>query len=234
MEVTTWPTVAITTSGLVPFAIEHCWAVARDFGQICKLFDGMEVGGRRSVVRSGMLDGAPGTCIGALRYVDFGTIRLIQQLDCVDNEAHKISWHAVAHPLNRSEFPGSFVNDSYGISMKPVSMNNATYVELRGKFMTEPENVTAMIAFLDNMQETAVGGITRCLVQSTLQPSMAQGLGMGPGPNTFSQQQQPGMSHPVSHQMGPAAHMPQAHWQADQSPSNSNPSSETSTLPTQW
>ncbi len=43
--------------------------------------------------------------------------------------------------VHRSEFPGSFVNDSYGISMKPVSMNNATYVELRGKFMTEPENV---------------------------------------------------------------------------------------------
>ncbi len=33
-------------------------------------------------------EGAPGTCIGALRFVDFGTIRLIQQLDALDDDAH--------------------------------------------------------------------------------------------------------------------------------------------------
>ena len=37
---------------------------------------------------SAVQDGAPGTCIGALRFVDFGPIRLIQELDAVDDEAH--------------------------------------------------------------------------------------------------------------------------------------------------
>ncbi|KAK9835714.1 hypothetical protein WJX74_006533 [Apatococcus lobatus] len=161
-----WPTIKIITSDVVPFSVEHCWPIARDFGQIQLLFDGMDVHGRPQTVRSGMLDGAPGTCIGALRFVDFGPIRLIQELDAVDDEAHVIKWHAVAHPLNKSEFPGSFVNDSYSIHMTPISTSSATYVELRGQFITEPENVQAMTAFLDNMQETAVGGITRCLLNS--------------------------------------------------------------------
>ncbi|KAK9865275.1 hypothetical protein WJX84_005638 [Apatococcus fuscideae] len=88
-----------------------------------------------------MLAGAESTCIGALRLIDFGNIRMVHQLDSIDDEAHSIAWHAVAHPLNRSAFPGSFCQDCYKITMIPVTMGNVTFVELYGRFKTEPENV---------------------------------------------------------------------------------------------
>lgn len=36
--------------------------------------------------------------------------------------------------------PGSFVNDGWTISMKPVSMGQMTHIHMTGKFLTEPEN----------------------------------------------------------------------------------------------
>lgn len=33
------------------------------------------------------------------------------------------------------------MNDSYSIHMTPITTSNATHVELRGQFITEPENV---------------------------------------------------------------------------------------------
>lgn len=41
--------------------------------------------------------------------------------------------------------PGSFVNDGWTISMKPVSLGNMTHIHMTGKFLTEPEHVVCQL-----------------------------------------------------------------------------------------
>lgn len=50
-----WPTVDLSSSGLVPFGVEHCWPVVREFGEVWRIYQGMKMGGKIQNVRSGML-----------------------------------------------------------------------------------------------------------------------------------------------------------------------------------
>ena len=50
-----WPTVELTSSGVVPFPIDLCWAITRDFGSIGRVWDGMKMAGESRRVRSTML-----------------------------------------------------------------------------------------------------------------------------------------------------------------------------------
>lgn len=50
-----WPTVELTASGVVPFPLDLCWAITRDFGAIGKVWDGMGMAGQSRRVRSRML-----------------------------------------------------------------------------------------------------------------------------------------------------------------------------------
>ena len=50
-----WPAVELTSSGVVPFPIDLCWAITRDFGSIGKVWDGMMMAGESRRVRSTML-----------------------------------------------------------------------------------------------------------------------------------------------------------------------------------
>ncbi|KAK9864934.1 hypothetical protein WJX84_004155 [Apatococcus fuscideae] len=110
-----------------------------------------------------MLDDVPGTCVGGWRQLEVGDMVLVQQLDAVDDEEHRLKYHAVDHPSNRWDPPGSFVNDGWTISMKPVSLGNSTHILMTGKFMTEPEHVAAMSTFIQEMCDSVITGVTRYL-----------------------------------------------------------------------
>ncbi|KAK9842963.1 hypothetical protein WJX74_004969 [Apatococcus lobatus] len=162
-----WPTVELTSSGLVPFGVERCWPIVREFGEVWKIYNGIRRGGKLQDVRSCMLDGASDTCIGGKRRLDIGDMCLIQQLDALDDEAHVAKWHAVDHHLNRWPTPGSFVNDQWTMYMTPVTMGgNMTYVRLHGNFMTEPENIEPMTHFIEEMVHTCVAGTVSALTDA--------------------------------------------------------------------
>ncbi|KAK9865764.1 hypothetical protein WJX84_011695 [Apatococcus fuscideae] len=142
------------TSCILAAGIEPCWDQIRDFGRFSSWMKMIVMAGTPCPVASYMMGGACGCTVGAVRAIEFGPNRLLEQLDALDDNKHVLKFHILSHPSNLNPFPGSYVNSRTEMSMQPISMGNQTRFECDTNYLTEPENLEAMQTTFQVFQET--------------------------------------------------------------------------------
>ncbi|KAK9865725.1 hypothetical protein WJX84_006926 [Apatococcus fuscideae] len=86
---------------------------------------------------------------------------MVERLVSLNDYEHSMAWSVVSHPNNTNPFPGSYLNSLVHLSLKPVSMGNATFIKLSSSFSTEASHKELMETTFRRLYESAVINVQR-------------------------------------------------------------------------
>ncbi|KAK9826295.1 hypothetical protein WJX74_006351 [Apatococcus lobatus] len=118
-----------------------------------------------------MVGGSSGSTVRAVRAIEFGPHRLLEQLDALDDDKHVLKFHILSHPSNINPFPGSYVNSRTKMSMQPISMGDQAWYEIDTKFLTERDSLDGMQHVFQTFQETICQNLQQWAVNRDLNRS---------------------------------------------------------------
>ncbi|KAK9833203.1 hypothetical protein WJX74_010130 [Apatococcus lobatus] len=150
----------ISSSCLAGVPLEEAWEQLRDFGN-ADWASGVDLSGEFIPVTSYMLEAVPGSTVGAHRHVDVGHGAMVERLVSLNDYEHSMAWSVVSHPNNTNPFPGSYLNSLVHLSLKPVSMGNATFIKLSSSFSTEASHKELMETTFRRLYDSAVINVQR-------------------------------------------------------------------------